>query len=136
MEISTVASFEVTAWEQGEPEGNAPTLSTAVVRKRYSGSLAGDGKANLMMCQADLKDMSAGAGYIASEVVNGILQGRSGGFVMHHWGTSVGGSKKTGGHIVPGSGTGELAGLTGTVEISVDDEGAHSLKIECDLPDS
>ena len=38
------------------------------------------------------------------------------------------------GNVVPGSAPGELAGLTGTVEISVDAEGKHSLVMEYELP--
>ena len=133
-----VASFEVTGWDQGEPESDAggPTLSHATVLKRFDGDLVAESEARLLMCQADVTDITAGAGYIAREVVRGRLAGRRGTFVMQHWGLSAGVNERTGGQIVPGSATGELEGLTGTVEISVDGGGAHTLSIEYELPDA
>ncbi len=132
-----VASFDVTGWDQGEPESEAggPTLSSAVVRKQFDGDLVAESEARLMMCQADTSDISAGAGYIASEVVRGSLAGKQGTFVMQHWGLSADGRERTGGHVVPGSGTGDLKGLTGSVEISVDGDGTHTLTIDYELPD-
>lgn len=131
-----VASFAVTGWDQGEPEADpaGPTRSDATVRKQFEGDLAAESEARLLMCQADTEDITAGAGYVASEVVRGALHGREGSFVMQHWGLSADGSERTGGHIVPGSGTGDLTGLTGSVEISVDADGAHTLTINYELP--
>ena len=89
------------------------------------------------MCQADTSELAAGAGYVASEVVTGMLGGQNGSFVMHHWGISGGGGpQRTGGHIVPGSGTGDLAGLSGTIEMSVDADGAHTLAMDYELTEA
>jgi len=133
-----VASFEVTGWDQGEPESGAggPTLSHATVLKRFGGDLVAESEARLLMCQADVTDITAGAGYIAREVVRGALDGREGTFVMQHWGLSADGRERTGGQIVPGSATGDLKGLTGSVEIAVDGDGAHTLTIDYELPDA
>jgi hypothetical protein len=130
------ASFDVTGWDQSPygDEGDGPTLSRAAVRKTFRGDLVGDSEAELLMCQADPADLAAGAGYIGSERVTGALQGRTGTFVMQHWGVSGGGGPpKAQGHVVPGSGTGELAGLTGTIEVAVDAEGGHALLLDYDL---
>ncbi len=134
------ASFEVTGWDQGEAEPDAggpggPTLSHATVLKRFGGDLVAESEARLLMCQADVADIAAGAGYIAREVVRGALGGREGTFVMQHWGLSASGHEQTGGQIVPGSATGDLEGLTGSVEIAVDG-GSHTLTIDYDLPDA
>ena len=139
--LRAVASFQVTGWDQGKAEPDAggaggPTLSHATVLKRFEGDLAADSEARLLMCQADVTDIKAGAGYIAREVVRGTLGGREGTFVMQHWGLSAAGSEQTGGQIVPGSATGDLEGLTGSVEITVDGEGAHTLMIDYELPDA
>ena len=133
-----VASFEVTGWDQGEPESGdgGPTLSHATVLKRFGGDLVAESEARLLMCQADVADIAAGAGYIAREVVRGALGGREGTFVMQHWGLSASGREQTGGQIVPGSATGDLTGLTGSVEIAVDGDGAHTLTIDYELPDA
>lgn len=132
-----VASFDVTGWDQGEPESDGgPTLSHATVRKNFDGELVAESEAKLLMCQADVADITAGAGYIAREVVRGALGGREGTFVMQHWGLSAAGNEQTGGQIVPGSATGDLAGLTGSVEISVGGDGSHRLTIDYELPDA
>jgi hypothetical protein len=86
------------------------------------------------MCQADPSDLSAGAGYVASEMVVGRLAERVGTFVLQHWGVSDRDGQQTGGHVVPGSGTGELAGLSGRVQIAVDADGAHTLMLEYEIP--
>ncbi|MDX1578412.1 MAG: DUF3224 domain-containing protein [Gemmatimonadota bacterium] len=129
------SSFDVTAWNQtpyGESD-DGPALSRATVRKRFEGDLTGESTAELLMCQADPDDLSAGAGYVASELVTGRLAGREGTFVLQHWGLSEGGSERTGGRVVPGSGTGDLEGLRGEVEIEVDAEGGHTLTLEYEL---
>ncbi|WP_419949529.1 DUF3224 domain-containing protein [Candidatus Palauibacter sp.] len=132
-----VASFDVTGWEPSEPETTEGgfTRSEASVRKRFDGDLVAESDARVVMLQVDVDDLSAGASYVASEVVTGALAGRRGTFAMFHWGLSGGGGRKTGGNIVPGSGTDELEGLEGSVEISVDGDGGHTLTIDYELPD-
>lgn len=132
------ARFKVTSWDQesyaGEPE-NGPALGTAVVGKTYTGDLAGRGLARLLMCQADPSTPAADAGYVASEQIVGTLGRRKGSFVIQHWGVAAAGSKpRTDGHVVPGSGTGELAGLAGSVRIAVDADGQHTLTLDYTLP--
>jgi len=114
-----------------------PKLSRATVEKTFRGDLEGTSSAELLMCQADTTDLAAGAGYVASEVVTGELNGKRGSFVIQHWGLSGSGMEpKTTGHVVPGSGTHELVGLTGIVEIAVSPDGKHALTMEYELPDS
>lgn len=128
--LRAVSSFEVTGWDQA-PYGESvepPLLSQATVKKKFTGELEGESTAQLLMCQADAKDLSAGAGYVASEVVEGVLNGKAGTFVMQHGGLSGGGKNRTYGHIVPGSGTGELKGITGETTIASD--GEHTIEIE------
>jgi hypothetical protein len=65
------------------------------------------------------------AGYIASEKFTGALAGRKGAFVMQHGGLAwKDGRQKPFGNVVPGSGTGDLKGLAGTLEYRHDDKGA------------
>lgn len=136
MSVRATASFEVTGWDQ-EPYGDGgdgPSLSRATVRKAFTGDLTGDSTAELLMCQADTSDLDAGAGYVASERVTGRLGGQDGSFVMQHWGVSGGGqAPRSFGHIVPGSGTGALEGISGEVEISVAADGAHALTLDYEI---
>ena len=138
MSVRAAAEFDVTGWEQtpyGE-EGKGPSLGEAMVRKEYRGDLEGQGRARLLMCRADAASGPENAGYVASEQVSGRLAGREGTFVVQHWGIAVAGvPPRTGGHVVPGSGTGELAGLSGTMEISVGPDGKHMMTLDYELPD-
>ena len=136
--MHAVASFDVTGWDQtpaAESDGG-PNHARAVVSKVFKGDLEAESTADLLMYQADTAGLAAGAGYVASERVEGSLNGRSGTFVMQHWGLSHAESQRTGGHIVPGSGTGELGGLSGSVEISVGEDGAHSMTLDYELNDA
>ena len=130
--MNIVSDFEITGWDavpNGE-EGEGPLLSEARVSKRYRGDLDGEGRVRLLMCRASAEGPLENAGYIASEQVSGTLGGRAGTFVLHHWGIAEAGvPPRTGGHVVPGSGTGELAGLWGTMEIHVDEDGKHTLAL-------
>lgn len=131
--MKATARFDVTGWDEtayGE-EGDGPRLSEALVLKEYRGDLEGEARARVLMCRGSTEGPLQDAGYIASERVSGRLEGREGTFVLQHWGVAAAGSPpRTAGHVVPGSGTGELAGLSGTMEIRVDSEGTHSLELE------
>ena len=135
--MRTTSTFEVTRWDQAayETPDDAAQLSRATIHKTFRGALDGEGVGEGLLCQADAEDYMAGAGYVVSERVTGTLDGRSGSFVMQHGGLAGPGLEpRTFGHIVPGTGTGDLAGLSGTVEIGRDAEGKHSITLDYDLP--
>jgi Protein of unknown function (DUF3224) len=70
-----------------------------------------------------------GAGYAAIEVVTGTLSGKKGSFALQHSATMDQSGNKLSVIIVPGSGTGELNGITGTFDIKIAD-GQHSYDLE------
>jgi hypothetical protein len=115
------ASFEVTGWDQ-EPyeQRDGLCLSRAEVRKAFSGALTGSSVAQLLLAEA-----ADGRGYVASELVTGELEGRSGTFVIQHGGVAEGDATRNFGHIVPGSGSGDLAGLRGEAAFAHDEQGAR-----------
>jgi len=77
---------------------------------------------------------SGAAGYVALELVTGVLAGRRGSFALQHSGTM---SPATGSKmeviVTPGSGTGELTGLTGQFVITV--ANGHSYDFAYTLPE-
>ena len=76
---------------------------------------------------------SGSAGYVAIETFTGTLAGRSGTVVLQQLGTMAAGEPALTYVITPGSGTGELAGLTGTLAIGeIDDQGLHRVTLELD----
>ena len=110
---AAAGTFAITAWDAEPPydaPAEGPPLARITVRKAFSGPLEGDSEAQLLVC--------AEAGYLASERVRGTLDGRAGTFVLQHGATGApDGTPFIFGNVVPGSGTGELTGLRGTVRM-------------------
>jgi hypothetical protein len=119
-----VAPFEITGWDEDpylRPDVG-PKLSRVTVRKHFTGPLHGDSVAELLTVQGD-----RGQSYVGSERVEASLEGRSGTFVIQHGAAMGPGESRSFGHVVPGSGTGDLAGLRGDASFEHDDAGARLL---------
>lgn len=100
--------------------------------KQFHGDLEGISKGEMLSAG----DPSKGsAGYVAIEQVTGTLQGRSGSFALQHSGTMDHGAFQLSITIVPGSGTGQLAGVSGKMVINIVD-GKHFYELDYSLPDS
>ena len=122
-------TFEITAWDQVVfDEGEGAALSRVHNEKAFGGGLQGTSSAELLMAVAG----EEGAAYVGVERVLGSLEGRRGTFVLHHSARSWDGSSETVvvAAIVPGSGTGELAGLRGEMAIERHDDGSHTYSLE------
>ena len=74
------------------------------------------------------------AGYVAIERVSGTLGGKRGSFVLQHSGTMNRGAQELTISVVPDSGSGELAGLSGTMKIIIGPGGKHEYEFEYALP--
>jgi len=111
--------FEITSFELApydEPAEGLP-MARGTVLKRFSGRLEARSRTEML---------TAGeAGYVASERVEGTLDGRAGSFVLQHGSVDDGGEPRAFGHVVPGSGTGELRGLRGKAAYAHDEAGAR-----------
>jgi hypothetical protein len=81
-------------------------------------------------------DVKGSAGYVAIERVTGTLQGRKGSFVLQHSGTMAHGAQQLDIHVVPDSGTGQLAGLAGKLTITIAPDGKHSYTFDYTLPEA
>lgn len=86
------------------------------LEKRFSGDLAGT-STGVMLSAGD--PAKGTAGYVAMEVVEATLAGRTGGFALQHDGTMDAGGQQLNVVIVPGSGTGALAGIRGHMTIRI-----------------
>ncbi|MFI7703689.1 DUF3224 domain-containing protein [Nonomuraea sp. NPDC049480] len=110
MERTVKATFEIAEFDENvyDERAEAPKLTRVTIRKRYQGVIEGTGVAEVLTAQGD-----AGGGYVASERIEGTLDGRQGTFVIQHWGLADGAEQSSEGSIVPNSGTGELVGIAG-----------------------
>lgn len=122
---SSTTPFSVEDWQPHAVEEAAADAATGAdlalgrvaFRKTYKGDdLTGTAVATMLNCGQ--------LAYTAMERVTGTLGGRTGSFVLMH-GAAPGGDRPdvATGVIVAGSGTGELAGLTGRMEIRHDEDG-------------
>ncbi len=100
--------------------------------KKYHGDLEGGGIGEMLTAMTAVK---GSAGYVAIEKVSGTLAGRAGTFHLQHSGTMNRGAPSLSITVVPDSGTGELAGLTGKMNISIAADGAHYYTFEYSLPE-
>jgi len=100
--------------------------------KQYHGDLEATAKGEMLYAGGPAK---GSGGYVAIEQVSGTLQGRSGSFVLQHSGTMTPEGTQLTVTVVPDSGTGQLAGLTGSLTIKID-HGQHSYEIEYSLPET
>jgi Protein of unknown function (DUF3224) len=78
---------------------------------------------------------SGEGGYVAIEVITGILGGKAGSFALQHSGTMDAGGQNLDIQVVPGSGSGELEGIRGKFMIEIED-GRHSYTFDYTLPAS
>jgi hypothetical protein len=74
------------------------------------------------------------AGYVAIELVTGTLAGKHGSFALQHFATMDQDGPKMTVVVIPGSGTGELKGIAGTLTITVAG-GQHSYDLQYTLPE-
>lgn len=71
--------------------------------------------------------------YVAVERVTGKLNDRSGSFMLHHTGLMTRGAPHLTITVVPDSGTEELTGLTGKLDIRIEAGGKHFYNFEYEL---
>ncbi len=137
MSTRIAAPFDVTRWEQGESDEAAPRAHAAKVSvgKSFGGpDMIGSSLGGALLCQADRADPAAGAGYVVSEVFTGSLSGRDGSFAFQHSGIMGPATPPTtSGTIIPGTGSGDLEGITGHVSIEREADGSHTLILDYTL---
>lgn len=120
-------TFEVKLKPQTD-EGD-PAIGRMSIDKQFQGDLEGSSKGQMLAVQGEVK---GSAGYVAMERVVGTLAGREGSFALQHTGTMNRGVPELSVTVVPDSGTGELAGLSGKMTIIIDG-GKHSYQFEYTL---
>ena len=115
-------TFDVTM----KPQPTDSAIGRMSLDKQFHGDLNAVSKGEFLAAMTAVK---GSAGYVAMEKVTGSLQGRKGEFVLQHSGTMNRGAQSLALAVVPDSGTGELAGLSGTMSIEVKD-GKHFYAFE------
>jgi hypothetical protein len=110
----------------GEAEGTE--LSRVHISRTFTGDLEGSSTAELLMAKSE-----GGGGYIGHDFITGTLAGKSGSFVIQHAGIMGPAGISNSGTIVPGTGTGELDGISGEGTLLADEDGNHTLTLDYEL---
>ena len=108
------------------------TLGRISVAKTFQGQLEGTSTLEMLTGMSPVKGSGA---YVAIERFTGKLDGRSGSFVMAHNGTMTRGDAQLTVSIVPDTGTGEIEGIAGTLEIDIVD-GKHFYTLDYTLAEA
>ena len=125
----TTARGAVEVTMEAEPphlERDGNQLTRITVRKEFVGDMVSVSEASMV---AAYTGTPGSAGYVAIEYFTGSVAGRSGSFVLQHNGIMSEGGAELAVRIVPDSGTGELTGISGTLEIDNTD-GKHSYVLD------
>src|SRR5271156_637309 len=123
--------FDVKLAPQGEDDkAESTTLARYSLDKQYHGDLDATAKGTMLTAGTDVK---GSAGYVAIERVTGTLNGKTGSFVLQHNGTLSRGTPVQNIIVVPDSGAGQLAGISGKLLVIIAD-GKHSYEFEYTLP--
>ena len=115
---------------EGAPEGSP--LGRRSIDKQMRGDLEATTRGQMLSA---ITATPGSAGYVAVELVEGTLHGRRGSFVLQHSGTLDRGAQQLAVTVVPDSGTGELAGLTGRLAIVIE-QGRHHYEFDYSLPET
>ncbi|HTV13221.1 MAG TPA: DUF3224 domain-containing protein [Acidobacteriaceae bacterium] len=127
-------SFDVKIEPQkaDNPPARESELGRMSIDKQFHGDLEAVSKGEMLSFMN--REVGSG-GYVALEKVTGTLSGHTGSFVLQHNATMNHGAPELNIIVVPGSGTGELTGLTGTMKIRIE-SGKHFYDFDYTLPDA
>ncbi len=117
------------------PQLVAPGIEAArtarmTIDKQFYGDLEAHSLGEMLSAMGEVKGSAA---YVAIERVSGVLQGKKGSFALLHTGMMNRGQSQLNIQVVPDSGTGELAGINGAMQIEIRD-GQHFYSFDYRLP--
>ncbi|MDO3384953.1 DUF3224 domain-containing protein [Gilvimarinus sp. SDUM040013] len=124
--MSVTGKFEVELVPVKDDETPAGRM---LINKHYSGDLFGQGLGQML----SKRTASGSAAYVALEEFTGAIEGRKGAFTLLHKGLMNEASQSLDIQILPGSGSGDFAGITGSMSIEQSD-GEHRYTLNFDLP--
>jgi hypothetical protein len=118
--------------QPADEKADGSAVGRFLIDKQFHGDLEGTSRGQMLGVRTAVE---GSAGYVAMEEVAGVLGGRRGTFVLQHSGTMKGGALQLSVTVVPDSGTGELSGIAGRMEIKIEG-GKHSYDFEYTLPEA
>lgn len=124
-------TFKHEHWNEKPYHEAAPQKSTmADIKCTFEGDLVAAAQTNFLMQYPD----EANAHYCGYLLVDGTLGGRKGTFMIYEIGTWENGVASSRWEIVKGSGTGALAGITGTGRYAAEHDKSVHYELSYELP--
>jgi Protein of unknown function (DUF3224) len=111
--------------------GADETLMRMSIDKKFHGDLEASSIGQMM---AGGNEANGARVYVALETVTGTLGGKLGSFILAHRGTMTSSAHELSVIVVPDSGTGELKGISGTLDIEITG-GKHFYTMDYTLPE-
>ncbi|HEY0565812.1 MAG TPA: DUF3224 domain-containing protein [Terriglobales bacterium] len=122
--------FDVKVAPQSSDKKDGSDVGRFSLDKQYHGALDATGKGEMLTAGTAMKGSAA---YVAIERVEGTLEGRKGSFILRHTGTMDRGKQSLQIAIVPDSGAGDLAGISGDMNIVIAPDGKHSYELQYEI---
>ena len=130
MSTHAESAFEITGWDEEDVfEADGVRIYRVKVTKALTGDLEGTAVGWMTMAMAP----GDSAAYVGFDRLDVRVDGRRGSFVVRHDALMHAGGGDAAWDIVPGSGTGDLAGISGTSTVNRRDDGSHTYAIDFDL---
>ena len=125
MTSTAVATFELDKWDpQTQDEAGGTEFARVAITKTFTGAVEGTSTVEMLTATN-----ATSRAYVAFERLSVSVDGRKGTFVLRHAAGDEGLSLV----VLAGSGSGELAGLSGTAAITQDGAGHHTFTLSYDL---
>ena len=124
-------TFSVQGWDEkpfSEADGQLK-VTHADIKKAYSGDLQGESVLQYLMFYGPNEQTRV----LGLERVTGTIGGRSGSFVLEHDGADDGSEAREKVTILPGSGSGGLAGISGSGETFANRKGEMGMTLDYEL---
>jgi len=115
MSKQATGTYSIKSWDEktwdGKPwnEVSGSKVTHAIVTQTFTGGIEGECTSQSLMSYSG----DTYASFVGLYQITGSIDGRSGSFVLQSSGTYSDSTARTTWFVVPGSGTGELAGLSG-----------------------
>jgi hypothetical protein len=123
--------FDVKVTPQPADASAAGPFGRMFLDKKYHGDLDATAKGQMIAAGTAVQ---GSAGYVALELVKGTLHGRHGSFMLQHSGSMTKGAvTNLSVTVVPDSGTEDLTGLAGSLQIVIAADGKHTYEFEYTL---
>ena len=130
MEQIATGNFEIKLSPQTDESNRDPFLGRLLIEKDFSGDMEGESFGQMLSARTATENS---AGYVAMEKFSGRIKGLEGSIILQHSGIINRGQSKLDLTIVPDSGSGQLLGISGSMEIVIEGKN-HSYKLSYRLP--